>query len=152
MTDELASQQRESRRRLQFSLRKVLLWTAVVAVCIGIAIFAWDEVLPYYGVPSMASLALTAIVAVTLRTWIHSGIAWPLTTLVGGLIYAIYGRGWSSWPYLRYSLDVEPQQWVACYVSEHVIMGFGWAWVVFLLVEGTCRTIDRLDRIGQSDG
>ena len=38
MTDELTNQQHESKRRFQFSLRKLLLWVAVVALCLGIPI------------------------------------------------------------------------------------------------------------------
>lgn len=82
-------------------------------------------------------------VAVLMLRWsFGSRVAASVSIAAGMLLFA--------WGAYFVSANVRPSYGRATLVggSMGVIIGL----ILFLLVEGTCRTIDWLDRIGQSDG
>ena len=123
-------------RRFQFSLRKVLLW--MLAVALTFSILSPLE-LDAVGWLFLFGWFVTVLV---LRWSFGSRVAAWISIMAGMLLFA-----WASW---FVSAHVRPSYGGATLVGGSVGVIVGLA--LFLFVEATCRTIDWLDRIGQSDG
>ncbi len=133
---ETAGMGKPERQRFQFSLRKLLLWTVVVALTLsilsplelgGLFPFGWF------------------VTVLMLRWGLGSRVAAWVSIMAGMLLFA--------WASCLVSASVSPSRYgygEAALVggSMGVMVGL----VLFLLVDGTCRVVDWIDRIGQSDG
>lgn len=123
-------------RHFQFSLRKVLLWTLFVALTFSI--------LSPLGFDDVGWLFVFGwFVAVLVLRWsFGSTVAVAVSMAAGMLLFA--------WGAYFVSANVRPSYGGATLVGGSMggIIGL----ILFLFVEGTRRTIDWLDRIGQTDG
>jgi len=119
--------------RLQFSLRKLLLWTAVVAVYCGLGKLAAESearVLQGYDDTSfVAAITVMAVVSVGLKAVSPPLTAWHISVLAGGLVV-------EAWGWIEYDGDD---------VLGAFLFGAGMGWTVFLVVEGTCRFVNWAD-------
>lgn len=140
----MADERPERPRWFQFGLRRLLFWTTLVAIFLGLGSF-WAASQRIYSDATFAcSLAAIAVVAAILRALIRPWIAWHLTTFIAGFIYAI-NPGWWFWSEpLGVPLDATEQ--LALFTTHFVIHGFGVGWVIFLVVDGVCRVVDWSDR------
>lgn len=155
MSDDVSSER--PRRRWQFSLRRLLLWTAVVAVYCGAAEFFWRGVSPgifrwpWYGLP-LFSMGVLVIVAVVARVFTRLWIAWLVTTLIGPIVF-IPAWYWSSGLSLA---DLGLDSFPAMFLFFALLLlpnAFGLGWMTFLAVEATCRLVAWADRrIGKLAG
>ena len=129
------------RRRLQFGIRRLLLWTAVAAVAFGVLstlrlhVVAWAMLIGWFAVVS------------SLRWVLGTKLATRVVTVAGMLLYG----GLLCTIAVTHSLKPLPLALVAlamlgCFAGG--MMGF----LSCVLVEAACRVVNRLDRIGQSDG
>ena len=131
--DELAA--KPDRRRLQFSLRKLLLWMVMVALGFSILSTLEPDALGWVVLPAW-------LIAVLILRWFFG------TEQAAGLSILM---GMLPFQWFLCSICV-PDNWrwkdslVACLLGG--LIGF----VLFLLVEAACRVVNWIDRSGQSDG
>lgn len=127
------------RRWFQFSLRKVLLWTAVVAVYCGLVKLAavseaeWLE--PFRDTRFAALMSVVAMVSFGLRAVFPHLIAWHLSALAGAFVLL----AGAFVPAGHYPIHL-PEDVLAA-----VFFGSGMGWTVFLVVDGTCRFVNWAD-------
>lgn len=127
-------------RRFQFSLRRVLLWTAVVAVYCGLVKLAaaseaeWLE--PFDNAWFAGSMSVVAIVSCVLRAAIPQLIAWHLSALAG--MFILLATAFAPVTFNPIRLPEE--------VLVVVFFGSGMGWISFLVVECTCRFVNWGDR------
>lgn len=126
-------------RRFQFSMRKVLLWMLAVALTFSIL-----SPLGFDGVGWL--FVFGWFVTVLVLRWGCGSIAAATVSVMAGML--LFG-------YVTCLVASASRPPPFSPVAGAVAGGFLGAligFMPFLLVEGTCRTIDWVDRIGQSDG
>jgi len=122
------------RRRFQFRLRRLLLWTAVVALGCGILSSLEPDALDWVVLPAW-------FVTVFIVRWGFGG-KWAATiSIVLGMLLCL---GWSIYGSI-------PTSTVGLAIGCGFVGG-SIGLVPFLLVEATCRIVNWIDKIGQSDG
>jgi len=127
--------------RLQFGLRKVLLWTAAVAFGLGLLSTLKPDALGWVVYPGWIATVLI------LRWNFGSKVAALASVAFGMLLFAVVcGLEWAA-----NDMRPHPAEVVVIAVVCSLLGGMI-GFVLLLLIETACRIINRLDRIGQSDG
>ena len=133
----------EERRkpRFQFSLKKLLIWMAVVSVYCGIGNVIARSVRPQgYALQYLIAFGLLIVLAVVLRAVVPSG-AWHMTAAVAGvcsLLFVVVARLVQQ----PYPGDVRDP--IICLMV--LSMGSGMGWGAFLFVEANCRFVNWIER------
>lgn len=146
--------QKSPRRRWQCSLRKLLLWTVVVAVYLGIArllvgveaLWAVIEGDPFTVAGWWLFTGGMIVAALVFRALMSPLWAAHLTTCTGGLIYGVYANRWfASW---LLNGDADGVFVVAAFVLVFLdfAKGFGLAWMICIMIGATCRLMNWADR------
>jgi hypothetical protein len=100
----------------------------------------------FFDATILLSLAVITVVAATLRALTRPLIAWHLTTFIGGLVYAIC-PGIATFSRFLSAFRWSFQDGLAFFTFNFVTPGFGFAWTIFLVLDGTCRIADKVDRL-----
>lgn len=128
-------------RILQFSLRKALLWVAVVALAFGVLSSSLDMTLVGW------ALLCGLVSAVLAVRWAFGSIWAAAVSAVIGML-PVTTLFWQMWRGEGRGTIYEA---IAVIISG-VIVGGSVGLAVFLLTEGLCRIINWLDKIGHANG
>ena len=122
------------RRRLQFGIRRLLLWTTVVALACGmLSSLGPEDVLDWTVLP-------TWFVTVFIVRWAFGSKWAAVVSIMAGMFLCL---GWAIY-------RPKPLGMVGL-ATGSVLLGTLLGCVPFLMVEAACRTVDWIDRIRQSD-
>jgi len=133
----------EERRkpRFQFSLRKLLIWMAVVSVYYGIGNIIARSVQPQgYALQYLIALGLLIVLALILRVVVPSK-AWQMSAAVGGgccLLFIVV----AGIVLERYPREVRDP--IVCLMVFS--FGSGVGWFAFVFVEANCRFVNWIER------
>ena len=119
---------RPKRRRFQFGLRRLLLWTAVVALGFGTLSTLYPSTRAWVVLPGWCAVVLI------LRWGFGSTLAASVSTIVGMVLGLLLPEPQEPLDFVVYAIDC----------------GF-FGLVLFVLAEVTCQIVDWIDRIRQSD-
>ena len=128
----------KKQRRHQFGLRKALLWTTAAALGLGIlSALEWD--------PASRVVYPCWIAVVLILRWIFGSRVAALVSVVAGLLLfaSLLGLIW-----VAHERNPVPVEVIMISFVGGILGGFI-GFLLFLLVEAACRTVDWLDRIGQ---
>ncbi len=129
--------QERPKRRLQFTLRRMLLWTVVVALYCGLSVSAATWHSGWLGLLFISwfrrAAGCTAVIAVFLKTVTRSSIACHLEAFAGGVV--------TTASFYLTEPSINPVN-----TSILFLFGCGTGWLIFLVLEATCRLVDWADR------
>ena len=136
------SEHEPQRRKFQFGLRRMMIWAVVVAFYCGIGRFlrliGSQDLTMYWGTSELTLLGCVVILAVILRRASSRRMGWDLAILLTGVAFL----SCHLFEYRRF-LTSDVLMPVCLWMFT---IGCGHGWLVFFLVDATCRTVDWADR------